>query len=236
MDQRDQRQVTLGLGNYRARRVADKIVLEAAGETPSPNYKAWMRRSKAADYDLWWMPPADASIDLATPFNTHVSFRAGPEVGHVRVRDAAGLHDVAVEASDEAATPPPTTALVYLHFANQFDLEYRGKDIAFSRANIVGDPWLSYGDRDFYGEQIELQDTAIGELVSVTLEQRPHGERWRLTLVLPRTWVSGYESATIEVLVLELAAHGLDEGPPAGQELELERVTQVSGHASFVVS
>jgi hypothetical protein len=240
MDARGQRQVTLGIGNHRAQRVGDKIVLHTAGETPTPNYKTWLRRAldkDVADYELWWMQPADISIELATPFSVHVSFRAEPGATVVRVRDAAGVHEIPVEASSEPAeTGATTTALVYLHHANQFDLRYRGKDISFTQANIAGDPLLTYDQRYYYGKQIELQDTAIGELVTVTLEERPNGERWRLTVVLPRTWVSGYESSLVEALVIESVSRGLAEGPPAGQEIELERVTPVGGHATFVVS
>jgi hypothetical protein len=237
-DSSRQRQVTLGLGSYRARRVSDKIVLDGAGETPTPNYKAWLRRApddSIADYELWWMPPDDASIELPTPFSVHVSSRAAPDSALVRVRDATGVHVIDVEGAPETETEP-SAALVYLHYANQFDFQYLGKDISFTQANIAGDPLLSYGDRFFYGEQIEWQDSAVGELVTVTLEPRPSGERWRLTLVIPRTWVSGYESATIEALVIETVAHGLVDGPPAGQEIEFERTTRVVGRATFVIS
>lgn len=244
MDAREQRQVTLGLGDYRAQQVGDKIVLHASGETPTPNYKSWLRRAldqDVAHYELWWMPPVDTSIELRTPFVVHVSYRAEPGATVVRVRDAAGVHEVPVESTTEpAGTREPaetgTAALVYMHYANQFDLRYRGKDISFTQANIAGDPLLTYDQRFYYGQQIELQDTAIGELVTVTIEERPNGDRWRLTVVLPRTWVSGYESALVEALVIESVARGLTEGPPAGQELELERVTTVGGHATFVVS
>jgi hypothetical protein len=181
------------------------------------------------------MSPADTSIELTTPFHVHLSVRAAPDAAIVRVRDAAGVHDVAVEGTAEPA-PTSTTALVYLHYANQFDLRYRGKDISFTQANIAGDPLLTYDQRYFYGDEIELQNTAIGELVTVTLEQRPNGDRWRLTLVLPRTWVSGYESSLVEALVIESVARGRAGGPPAGEELKYERVTQVGGHALFVVS
>lgn len=242
MDARNQRQVTLGLGDYRAQRVGDKIVLHASGETPTPNYKAWLRRAldqDVAHYELWWMPPADTSIELRTPFVVHVSYRAEPDATTVRVRDAAGVHEIPVESTTEPAgtrETAETAALVYMHYANQFDLRYRGKDISFTQANIAGDPLFTYDQRFYYGEQIELQDTAIGELVTVTIEERPNGDRWRLTVVLPRTWVSGYESALVEALVIESVARGLTAGPPAGQEIELERVTTVGGHATFVVS
>src|SRR5690606_35770797 len=190
MEVRDQRQVTLGNGNYRARRVADKIVLSASGDTPTPNYKSWLRRAVDQDiahYELWWMQPADSSIQLTTPFSVHVSFRAGPELTSVRVRDAAGVHQVDIETEAAApGEPEPGTALVYLHYANQFDLKYRGKDISFTQANIAGDPLLTYDQRYFYGSQIERQDTAVGELITVILEERQNGERWQLSLLLPR--------------------------------------------------
>lgn len=238
MEPQPRRQYTLGLGKYRAQRVADKIIVHAVGETPMPNYKAWLRRSAGAqvsDFELWWMPPADTSIELPTPFNVHVSVRAEPDTRLVRVRDAVGVHAVKVE--DTAQLEPTTaTALVFLHYANHFDLYHQGKEISFTQANVAGDPLLSYGDRYFYGDQIELQDTAIGELVTVDLEQRPRGERWRLSLVLPRTWVSSYETATVEALIVETVVHGLAEGPPAGQEVEYERANTVTGRATFIVS
>lgn len=238
MDPQQPRHYTLGLGKYHAQRVADKIILHAVGETPTPNYKAWLRRAgsaQVADYELWWMPPADTSIELPTPFSVHVSLRADPDTTLVRVRDAAGVHAVEIEVLPE---PEPTTAtaLVFLHYANHFDLHYQGKEISFTQANVAGDPLLSYDDRYFYGDQIELQDTAVGELVTVVLGQRPRGERWRLSLLLPRTWVSSYETATIEALVIETVVHGLAGGPPPGQELEYERATLVSGQATFIVS
>ncbi|MFO7562587.1 MAG: hypothetical protein R6X02_08075 [Enhygromyxa sp.] len=241
----EQRRATLGIGSYRAQRAGDKIVLHASGDTPTPNYKVWLRRAldpDVAHYELWWMEPADSSIQLLTPFSAHVSFRAGPELELVRVRDAAGVHEIDVELElpreeKEKPAAEPGAALVVLHYANQFDLKYRGKDISFTQANIAGDPLLTYAERWFYGSQIELQDSAVGEIVTVTLdERRPSGERWQLSLLLPRTWVSGYESTPIEAVVIEAVSHSLTGGPPAGQELELERVTRVGGHATFVVS
>ncbi len=238
MDPRGQRKYRLGIGKYRARRVADKIVLHAVGETPTPNYKAWLRKPGAtdmADFELWWMPPADTSLELPTPFSVHVSFRAGVDEDLVRVRDATGVHSVEVEEVGELAGAS-TTALVFLHYANQFDLHYHGKEISFTQANVAGDPLLSYANFYYYGDQIELQDTPIGELVTVTLEERAAGERWRLSLLLPRTWVSSYESATIEALVIETVVHSFEHGPPPGQEVEYERASKVTGQATFILS
>jgi hypothetical protein len=229
----------LGVGKYRARRIDDKIVLHAFGETPAPNYRVWLRKagpSDVADYELWWRPPGTGGISLATPFNVHVTFRTGLDADLVRLRDASGVHPVQVEAVFGAEATASSTALVAWHRANHFDLHYSGKDIAFTHANVAGDPLMSYGVHFFYGDQIERLDSPIGELVTVTLEQRSGGERWRLSLLLPDTWVSSYETATIEALVIESVVHGLAHGPPAGQEVVYERVNQVTGEASFIFS
>jgi len=238
MDQHDKRQVKLGVGRYGARQVGDKIVLHAHGETPTPNYKVWLRAAvdpKVAVHELWWLEPVGASVVLPTPFSAHTSFRAEPGTQAVRVRDARGIHEVEVEA----VAPQPSEsskALVYLHYANQFDLDYRGKTISFTQSNIAGDPMLTCDDRYFYGSQITKLATVLGELVTVVLDERGAAGRWALSLVLPPTWVSGYESSTIEALVVETVSRGTGGGPPAGQEIDYEEVTRVRGRASFLVA
>jgi hypothetical protein len=229
----------LGVGHYRARRIDDKIVLHAVGETPAPNYRVWLRKAgttDVADYELWWRPPGTGGISLATPFDVHVTFRTGLHADLVRMRDATGVHHVHVEPVFGAEAAASATALVAWHLANQFDLHYSGKDIGFTHANVAGDPLMNYGAHFFYGDQIERLDAPIGELVTVTLAQRSAGERWRLSLLLPRTWVSSYETSTIEALVIESVVHGHVHGPPAGQEVVYERVNKVTGEASFIFS
>lgn len=239
MDPHDKRQVKLGVGHYDARQVGDKIVLHAKGETPTPNYKVWLRAAadpKAAIHELWWLEPVGATVVLPTPFSAHTSFRAAPDTKSVRVRDAKGVHEVAVEAVAPAPAAAPSKALVYLHYANQFDLDYKGKTISFTQSNIAGDPMITCDDRYFYGSQITKLTTALGDLVTVVLEQRGEAERWSLTLLLPPTWVSGYEASTIEALVFETLTRSPSAGPPAGQEIDYELVTKVRGRASFLVS
>jgi hypothetical protein len=230
------RPISLGVGSYQARRFGDKVVLSAGGETPTPNYKVWLHAGAPAQppvYELRWREPADTSIRLPTPFHVHVSLRADADA--LRVRDATGVHEVAIEAAPSPATEP-STALVYLHHANQYDLDYRGRHISFIQANIAGDPLLTYEDRYFYGGQISAQQTEIGELVTVTLEDLPEGGGWRLSMLLPPTWVSGYEAAPIEALVFETMTRKTIAGSPAGQEVEYEHVATVKGRATFVVS
>lgn len=138
---------------------------------------------------------------------------------------------------DNASKPKDgDKALVRLHRANQFNLKYKGKDIAFTAANIAGDPILTYGDRDFYGEEICVEATTLGGLVTVTLEAVADGDSARLSLLLPPTWVSGYEPVAVEALVFETVHRSTIAGPPPGAEVLYEHTATVKGTARFIVS
>ena len=225
------------------------IVLHAVGETPDPNYKVWLRKAGAtdsADFELWWLLPTGGHIALGTPFNVHASFRAGLHPDLVRVRDRDGIHPVEVEPvfvadASGAGSGADTGAgwgdwRVGWEQANQFDLHYHGKDIAYTQANVAGDPILTFGKQCFYGDEIVRLSAPIGELVSVTLEQRGPSERLCMTLVLPRTRVLRYGSATIEALVLEVVVRGSADAPPSGQATLYERANKVTGQATFIFS
>ncbi|PRP96782.1 hypothetical protein ENSA5_35560 [Enhygromyxa salina] len=233
------RRPTLGTASYRARQVGKMIVLFAVGDTPTPNYKVWLQAApepgEARTYELWWLAPEGPQIQLLTPFSVHSSFRTDRDLESVRVRDAAGTHEVAVEDAGELAVEE-TKALVYLHCANQFDLEHEGKRISFTQANIAGDPLLSYGDRYFYGRQIRIQRTPIGELITVTLKEAADGESELFSLLLPATRVSGYETVKIDAMVFETLVQTTIAGPPMGQQVRYEKVARVEGRATYIVS
>lgn len=140
-----------------------------------------------------------------------------------------------------SSPPESSTALVTYHRANHFELrdddhalDRRGGAVVFDHANVAGDPQLSHGDRSFFGDAIERLDTPLGELVTVTLESRPSGERWRRSLLFPRTWVAGDATVAVEVLVIDSVRHGRAHGPPPGQEVVVERTWLVRGHARHV--
>ena len=233
------RRKTLGVASYRATRVGRQVVLIAVGETPTPNYRVWLRAAVEPDkrhvHELWWLPPVGVQAQVRTPFSVHASFAVPPEVQKIVVRDAEGLHEVKIEPSAGLARPPEAKALVYLHYANQFDLKYEHKDISFTQANIAGDPLLTVGDRFFIGDQIRLLMTPIGEMVTVTMSE-VEGDSLLVSLVLPPTRVSGYETVAVEALVLETVSRGAIAGPPIGAEVLIEKVSTIEGHATYIVS
>jgi hypothetical protein len=238
------RRAVYGVGTYRARQIGDKVVVLAEGKTPALHYKVWLQASAEEIlppiFELWWLPPPGGEALIATPFHVHAAFESERELEQVRVRDAKGVHDVRVEQMGKPEAPAeggePSKALVYLNHANLFNLKYKGEPISFTQANIAGDPILTYGNRQFYGREISMLMTMVGELITVTLEAVPDGDSSHLSLLLPPTWVSGYESVAIEAMVIETVTRSTIAGPPPGQEVLYEHSAKVKGTARFIVS
>ena len=228
----DARRKKLGVGSYRAARVGDKVVVFATGETPLTNYKVWLHPTSEAGeapvHELWWLPSVGPQSLVSTPFSVHASARLPAGVDEVQIRDAEGLHTLRVDPVGDLAVAK-TEALVYLHYANQFDLELEGTSLSFTRAEVAGDPLLSFGERYFYGDEVCLEATSLGELVSVTLEDRGEGERHLLSILLPPTRVSGLEPVAIQAVVLETITH-------SGAPSEYRRSLTVEGRATYIAS
>ncbi|MCW1968864.1 MAG: hypothetical protein KIH69_012205 [Anaerolineae bacterium] len=72
---------------------------------------------------------------------------------------------------------------------NLFQIRGRGLRVTYSTSSITGDPLLSYsgiyGDQQFRGEEIGLEETAIGMLVTVTVNRIPDAESALFTMLLP---------------------------------------------------
>jgi hypothetical protein len=228
----------LGVASYRAVRAGGSVVLFATGDTPTPNYKVWLHAARDEDgslvHELWWLPPTGPQIFVLSPFSVHVGFRCPAGTDKLVVRDDAGVHGVEIEDAGELAKD--VSALVYLHYANQFDLRYEGKAVSFTEANIAGDPLLSIGDRFFYGDEVRLRSTELGQLVTVTTKAVVDGDSRVFSLLLPPTRVSGYEPVEIEALVIEGVERTTIAGPPIGAGVLYEKVRTVKAHASFLVS
>jgi len=86
--------------------------------------------------------------------------------------------------------------------ANSYDL--RGPDrleVSYSSSSIAGVPLLRYadrrGERNFRGDEIRTEETAVATLVTVRLRDTPDLERVDFTLVVPRVNVkeTGAEEA-----------------------------------------
>jgi hypothetical protein len=73
--------------------------------------------------------------------------------------------------------------------ANLFELESYGVQITYSKSSITGDPRFSYRDADhnlnFSGDEIRVEGTEIGDLVTVTIETVSDLRTVTVTLLVP---------------------------------------------------
>src|SRR5262245_66583817 len=124
--------------------------------------------------------------------------------------------------------------------ANHFEL-FRGDiQVSFSSTNVLGGPILNYRDSQrslsFRGKQIDVEETALGELITVTLEAIPDLRTVTFTLILPIVTVMRQSSGThIRVPGVTTTNPTTIAGPPPGPQ-KLYTVVNLRGTAQFIVS
>jgi hypothetical protein len=114
--------------------------------------------------------------------------------------------------------------------------------MSYSRTSISGAPLVSYRDADldltFRGEGVTRQVTALGELVTVTLENVPDAFVRTITLVVPTVRLAMGEQVEFDTIAIETTdrsgAHVLPPGPAGALETYLTH--QLRGTAQAVVS
>lgn len=124
--------------------------------------------------------------------------------------------------------------------ANLFELSSNTIQITYSTTSILGGPMLSYRDNvrslSFRGEDIRIEQTALGDLVTVTLETIPDLRTVTFSLVVPTLTVMTQSSGTrIKVLGITATAPTTIAGPPPGPE-QLYSAVYLRGSAQFIVS
>ena len=122
-----------------------------------------------------------------------------------------------------------------LSLANSFRFTYRGKAISFIQANIAGQPVLTVGDQSFIGDEITIEHTQLGELVTVVLQAVADGDSTLLTLVLPPVRVEGFGELDVKALAVRTTVRGSIIGPPPGAGLAYQ-AQEIKGRAGFIVS
>jgi hypothetical protein len=125
-----------------------------------------------------------------------------------------------------------------LEQANLFELASRSIQVTFSSTSITGRPLLSYRDHNlqlnFEGEEIDIRDTQIGQLITVTLETIPDLRTVTFTLISPLVNVMR-QSGGIRVSVpgIRTITHTpLVPGPGAEKNYV---IVKLEGTAQFVV-
>jgi hypothetical protein len=133
------------------------------------------------------------------------------------------------------ARPVPTR----LAEANLFDIT--GPIVVnYSRTSITGVPLLSYTDGErtlnFSDNEITRVDVAIGELVTVTLEDVVDAFVRTFTILFPRVQLGMGEEVEFDAVGIETVDRSLAFVPPPGPEgvLQTYRVHDLHGVAQLV--
>ena len=138
-----------------------------------------------------------------------------------------------MEYEDAAATA------TQLFDANLFDI-VGPIHINYSSSSITGVPLLSYKDAEldlnFQDQDITRVDTALGELVTVTLEDVADAFTRTITLIVPAIRVASGEQAEFTTLAIETTDRSGAFVPPPGPAgvLQTYLVHQVRGSGQHV--
>lgn len=124
--------------------------------------------------------------------------------------------------------------------ANLFELSGGDIDVTYSTTNILGGPIFSYRDNmrslSFKGNEINVQDTPIGQLVTVTIETIPDLRTVEFSLIIPVVTVMQQSTGTrIKVPGISTTSPTTFAGSPPGPQ-QLYSVTNLRGTAQFIVS
>lgn len=125
--------------------------------------------------------------------------------------------------------------------ANNFQLQNASLKITYTASSIDGKPTLQHqkGGKtlNFRGDQIKIEETEIGQLISVTLEYNPDLSTIVFSLLLPTVNVQkNAPRSVISVKALEttiktsIAGPALVKGP-----VQLYKMVSLKGTASAVV-
>ena len=124
--------------------------------------------------------------------------------------------------------------------ANLFELSRGAIHVTYSSTNILGGPIFSYRDhqlsRSFRGSEIDIQDSDVGQVITVTLETIPDLRTVTFSLILPIVTVMPQSAGVhIQVPGITSTAPTTIAGPPPGPQ-KLYSVINLKGTAQFIVS
>jgi hypothetical protein len=128
-----------------------------------------------------------------------------------------------------------------LKAANFFELSRGRSTISYTASNIAGKPVVTYHKgkvtRTFTGDEVRREKTALGTLVTVTLEVVSDGPTSLLTLVLPEVLVGSDGPEKVSVPVVFHIVQSSIAGPPLNPgQVQTYDVKTFTGTASFRVS
>jgi len=122
--------------------------------------------------------------------------------------------------------------------ANHFELRSEKIEVLYDMTSISGQPLFNYRDdcfdQSFTGEEIRIQETEVGQLITVTLEEVADLRTVTFTLILPMVNLGGEsDKSSVEVPGIVTTTHTTIQGPGAGPEKTYSTVA-LQGTARFV--
>ncbi len=136
----------------------------------------------------------------------------------------------------------PSAAEVVGREPNQYQLAGQGLRVLYSTTGVQGRPTLSYRDRSrtlsFTGDDVRVEVTELGTLVTVTLRLLGAGDAGLVTftLVVPRVNLGPRGTAPVETVGITTTRRlSMAPGMPLGQT-DRYGVARLRGTARFVTS
>lgn len=119
--------------------------------------------------------------------------------------------------------------------ANVFRFTYRDQEVSYTESNIAGQPLVTVGERQFMGDQVLIEETRLGTLVTVELELVLDGDSTLLSLLLPPVRLVGWEQVDVKALAIRTTVRDTIAGPPLGPGV-LYEAEEIAGTAAYIVS
>jgi hypothetical protein len=127
--------------------------------------------------------------------------------------------------------------------ANHYVLKGNQTEITYDETTFNGQPQLSYralpgpATRTFRGDQISSKESAIGTLVTVTLEAVADGDTTLFTLVIPTVNLIDTTEQAFKTIAIITTVQGSIAGPSLIHgAVQSYHVLKLKGKAQFVVS
>jgi hypothetical protein len=103
---------------------------------------------------------------------------------------------------------------------NLFEVSGYGIQVTYSTSSLDGQPQFNYQDTHqsklFIGNQIRTEETELGTLVSVLIQQKPDAGTTAFTLVVPRINLRQFDTVNIMTIGITTLHKTTIVGPPHG--------------------
>ena len=211
---------------------------------PTTGYRLQLKPHRPAPHRVQLLlaetRPTGVVLPVETPVATDYSVVAPHPIKEVLILPA-GIALPVLEVSLLAAESPTAAAELpegaFFPTANHFELWADGHAVVYDATSITGDPVLTYNDLSFTGDALKIEDTPLGQVVTVLLGVAADGSATFLTVMMPPVRLDPFDDETaVETICVRSVYRSYI--PPAialGQLVTYEPIA-LAGKASFIVT